>query len=152
VYFDVFLLLAAAVLAETVTDLVSRVPSLTQTWTATAAATAVLVAGSAAVMLPLSPLVDAGAAGARPFLRSGFTGDEREGDRTFAWVDGRHASILLLRRTARVAAIDVFCSPALAAQQMSAVLNGALVGTVTLARGWNEVSLTPPAQAPTFSL
>jgi len=148
VYFDVFLLFAAAVAAEVVTGLVRP---LTQAWTATAAAATVLVVATAAVMLPQSPSLDAGVACGRPFLRSGFTGDERDGDRTFAWVDGRHASILLQRRTARAAVIDVSCQPALpsasSAQQMSAVLNGALLGTVVLAPGWHQISLTAPAPA-----
>jgi hypothetical protein len=148
VYFDVFLLLAAAVIAEAMTGFV---PSLGRAWTSTAAATTALVAASAAIMLPLSPSLDAGTAAARPFLRSGFTGDEREGDRTFAWVDGRHASVLLPRRTAGAAAIDMVCQPALSnassSQQMSAVLNGTLIGTVVLPRGWNEISLTAPATA-----
>src|SRR4029079_719250 len=73
------------------------------------------------------------------------------GDRTFAWVEGRHAALLLPRRTSRAAAIEVICQPALASassvQQMSATLNGALIGTVTLPRGWNQIALAAPASA-----
>jgi hypothetical protein len=153
VYFDVLLLVAAAVLADAVRGLVPSdvLPSPTGSWIAVVVATALLVIGSAVSMLPKSTVVDAGTVDARPFLRSGFGGDERDGARTFAWVEGRHASILLPRRSARMASVDVVCQTALTAassvQQMSAVLNGALVGTVMLPRGWNQISLTAPAQA-----
>jgi len=150
-YFDVLLLLVAAVLAGAMTLDAGRLPSIPRSWTATAAATLALVAGSAALMLPDAPAVDAGASDGRAFLRSGFAGDEREGDRTFAWIDGRHASIVLPRRTARGAVIDVVGRPGLpatsSAQQMSALLNGAPIGTVVLAPGWNQISLAAPAQA-----
>jgi len=156
VYFDVFLLIAAAVIAEAATGPGERLtsrggPSIGGWWSATAGATALLVVGTAASMLTSNPTLDAGTASGRPFLRSGFTGDEREGDRTFAWVEGRHASLLLPRRTSRAAAIEVICQPALASassvQQMSATLNGALIGTVTLPRGWNQIALAAPASA-----
>jgi hypothetical protein len=151
VYFDVLLLLAAAVLAGAVTFDAGRLPSIARSWTATAAATLALVAGSAALTLPDAPAVDAGTADGRAFLRAGFAGDEREGDRTFARVEGRHASIVLPRRSVRAAVIDLVGRPAFAAgsspQQMSALLNGALVGTVVLPPGWNQTSLAAPAQA-----
>jgi hypothetical protein len=151
VYFDVLLLLAAAVLAGAVSLDAGQLPSLARSWTATAIATAALVIGSAALMLPDLRVVDAGTADGRAFLRSGFAGDEREGDRTFARVVGRHASIVLPRRAVRGAVIDVVCRPGLAAtssaQLMSALLNGMSVGTVVLAPGWNQISLAAPAQA-----
>jgi hypothetical protein len=156
VYFDVFLLLAAAVIGEIVTTPSAGArtgfpASLGRWWTVTAAAATLLVVGTAAFALTESPQIDAGTASGRPFLRSGFTGDEREGDRSFAWVEGRHASILVARRTARAASIEIICQPALASassvQQLSALLNGALVGTVVVPRGWNQISMAVPAQA-----
>ena len=156
VYFDVFLFLAAAVIGEIMTVPAGSAPpgspvSLPGWWTATAAATTLLVVLTAAFMLTGNPEIDAGAAAGRPFLRSGFTGDEREGDRSFAWVEGRHASVLLPRRTARTASIDIIGQPALASassvQQLTAVLNGALVDTVVVPRGWNQISLNAPAPA-----
>jgi len=160
IYFDVFLLFAAALVADAVRSEADGRPPLAQwtissrlftSWTATAAATSLLVVGHAAVMLPDNPVVDAGTAGARPLLRAGFAGDESDGARTFAWVEGRHASILLQRRTTRDAVVDVDCQPALptasSVQQMSALLNGTVVGTTVLAGGWNRVSLVPPADA-----
>jgi hypothetical protein len=159
VYFDVFLLFAAAVIVDAVRFDADRDLPPTRRFTSTsliaaavtAAVTLLLVVGNAASMLPANPVVDAGTAGARPLLRSGFAGDESDGTRTFAWVEGRHASILLPRRMARGAVVDVDCQPALrdasSIQQMSAVLNGALVGTTVLAGGWNRVSLVPPPHA-----
>jgi hypothetical protein len=151
VYFDVLLLLVSAALTGAVTLDAGRPPSIARAWTATAAATLALVAGSAALMLPDTPAVDAGTADGRTFLRSGFAGDEREGDRTFARVDGRHASIVLPRRSIRGAVIDVVGRPGLAAasspQQMSVLLNGAPIGTVVLSPGWSQMSLAAPARA-----
>ena len=153
----IFLLFAAAVIADAVRSEADQRPPLAcwltsfTSFTATAAATSLLVVGHAAVMLSDNPVVDAGTAAARPLLRSGFADDENDGVRTFAWVEGRHASILLPRRTTRDAVIDVDCQPALptaaSVQQMSAVLNGAVVGTAVLAGGWHRVSLDAPARA-----
>ena len=156
VYFDVFLFLAAAVIGEIMTVPAGRALSGPSTsvpawWTATAAATTLLVVVTAALMLTDNPEIDAGAAAGRPFLRSGFAGDEREGDRSFAWVEGRHASVLLPRRSARATSIDIIGQPALASassvQQLTAVLNGMLVDTVVVPRGWNRISLNAPAPA-----
>jgi hypothetical protein len=56
----------------------------------------------------------------------------------------------LPRRSARTASVEVVCQPALSPtssiQQMTAVLNGSLVGTVMLPPGWNQTSLAAPAQ------
>ena len=66
VYFDVLLLLVAAVLADAMTLEPAGLPSLAGSWTTTAAATVALVVGSAASMLPDLPEVDAGTADGRP--------------------------------------------------------------------------------------
>jgi hypothetical protein len=151
VYFDVLLLLAAAVAAEFLDADAAAPRSLAAWWAATAAVAVVIIVGSTALALPSNPVVDAGDASARPYLRSGFTGDEREGPRSFAWVEGRRASILLPRRSAAAATIELICQPALppgaAAQRLSATLNGSLIGDAVLTAGWNEVSLAAPARA-----
>jgi hypothetical protein len=101
--------------------------------------------------LPANPVVDAGDASARPYLRSGFAGDEREGSRNFAWVEGKHASILLPRRSAAPATIELVCQPALpagaTAQRLSATLNGSLIGDAVLTAGWNDISFAAPPRA-----
>ena len=151
VYFDVLLFAAAAVAAELVPASAGVARSLGTWWLSAATATAVLVVSGAASMLPAHTVVDVGEPAQRPYLRAGFGGDEREGDRTFAWVEGREASILLPRRTAGAAVIDLICRPALppgaSGQRMSALLNGIFAGDVTLPAGWNQVSLAVPAQA-----
>src|SRR5439155_1171564 len=58
---------------------------------------------------PGDSTLDVGTPAARPFLRSGFADDEREGERTFAWVEGRHASIVAPRRSSRRATVDLEC-------------------------------------------
>jgi hypothetical protein len=150
VYFDVFLLQAAAVAIELVGSAGAE-QRRTRWWLTTAALTAALVIVSAMVMLPADTAVDAGDPASRPYLRSGLGGGEREGDRTFAWVEGRHASILLPRRSAAPARIEIVCQPALSAgasaQRVSAVLNGRLAGDATLNPGWNAVAFDVPADA-----
>ena len=71
----------------------------------------------------------------RPLLYAGFSSDEREGDDDVR-VDQRHpAEILIPRRSRTDATIVIVCEPHLptsgAVQQLSASLNGTVIGTVT---------------------
>jgi hypothetical protein len=95
-------------------------------------------------MLPAEPVLDVGAGSARQFLRSGFADNEREQERTFAWVEGRRAQVVLPRRSTRAAIVDIDCQPFLptaqSGQQLSAVLNGTPIGTASLAGGWQRIS------------
>ena len=60
-------------------------------------------------------------------------------DVTFAWINGTRAEILIPRRSRRDATIDLVCQPHLptpgVVQQLSASLNGTIIGTVTLKAG-----------------
>ncbi len=149
-YFDVFLLLLCSALAGT-PWLEERARGPLGAWIATLAAASLLVVATAWAIVPGDSTLDVGTGAARPLLRSGFGDDEREGERTFAWVEGRHASILVPRRSSRRATLDLECLPFLptegSTQQASAVLNGVSIGTVVLPGGWNRVSFTAPAHA-----
>lgn len=150
IYLDVFLLLASGAVAET--EWFAR-RSLMTMWSGTLAATTALIAVMTAAALPRQPTVDVGSRDARPNLYAGFADDENgeRGDRSFAWVDGDRARVLLPRRSRRSGVIEIVCQPNLptahAAQDMSAVLNGVLLGTVPLHEGWQTVTLPAPERA-----
>jgi hypothetical protein len=130
IYFDVCLLLAAGVLAD-MPWLVTRLstPSVFRGWAAAFAASIVLVAGAAWTMLP-SDAADA---------------------QTVTWKDDRRvASVLLLRRTASAALVDIQTGPALSAGgspvQMNVALNGALLGAVRLNAEGDRATLAAPSR------
>jgi hypothetical protein len=95
--------------------------------------------------------IDAGTGSNRQFLYAGFADDERGTDRTYAWIEGTRAEILVPRRSRADATIDVIVQPALPApgaiQEMSIVLNGTVLGTATLREGWQQVSVAAPSRA-----
>ena len=101
--------------------------------------------------IPVDASIDAGTDVGRASLYSGFSSDERQGDVTFAWVNGNRAEMLIPRRSRRDAVIDILCEPHLptpgAVQQLSASLNGTVLGTVTLKDGWQHVELAAPGRA-----
>jgi hypothetical protein len=139
IYFDVFLLLVAAFIASAWKPRAVAAP-----WISTLATASVVVIATAWTMLPAEPVLDVGAGSARQFLRSGFADNEREQERTFAWVEGRRAQVVLPRRSTRAAIVDIDCQPFLptarSGQQLSAVLNGTPIGTASLAGGWQRIS------------
>ena len=148
IYFDVCLLLVGGALSESSW---LRTPRIAPAWTAGLAASLLVVAIAAAIAVPTNPSLDAGTTAARPSLYSGFSSDEREGDVTFAWINGTRAELLIPRRSRRDAIIDLVCEPHLPArdtvQQLSASLNGTVIGTVVLQAGWQHVSLPAPGRA-----
>jgi hypothetical protein len=147
-YFDVCLLMVCGALSE-----VAWVRSLrpARAWSTVLAGSMLLVAACAWLTVPVNASIDAGTAADRPYLYSGFSSDEREGDVTFAWIDGTKANVLVPRLSRRDATIDLVCEPHLpardAVQRLSASLNGTIIGTVTLTDGWQHVELAAPARA-----
>lgn len=152
IYLDVILLWVCGALAETSWFEARR---LAPVWGATFALSALLLAAMAWATIPADPEIDVGAPADRARLYAGFADDER-GDRSFTWVDGKDAKILVPRRTRREAVIEIVCQPNLpargATQEMSVVLNGVVLGTVPLREGWQSVSLTAPSRAWTLGL
>ena len=147
-YFDVCLLLVCAALADTAW---LRGRSVRIAWTGVLASSLAVLAVALWVMVPVNASIDAGTAADRGFLYSGFSCDERDGAITFAWVDGNRAEILIPRRSRSRAVIEIACRPNRptrdTVQQVSAVLNGTVIGTVTLADGWQSVSFAAPERA-----
>src|SRR5207245_2438687 len=101
------------------------------TWFGLVAASLVVVIAAAWIVIPIDPAIDAGTNDGRQYLYSGFSSDEREGDTTYAWVNGTRAELLIPRRSRRDAVIDLVCQPHLATatsvQQLSASLNGTVI-------------------------
>lgn len=120
-------------------------------WPRTLAASAGVLAATALAVLPAQASIDAGRAADRPFLYRGFSADEGGPERTFAWVDGTRATLLVPRRSRADAAIDVLCEPYLpgaqGTQQMSATLNHVRLGAVDLTPGWQTARFRAPARA-----
>lgn len=147
IYFDVFLLFTAAALAET--DWLRGRP-LWHVFGGSLAAALLLVSATAWAEIPRNPTIDVGSAADRALLYSGFADDEH-GDRSFTWVDGTEAALLVPRRSRADAEIEIVCQPNLptrdATQTMSASLNGVVLGTVPLREGWQPVMLRAPARA-----
>jgi hypothetical protein len=147
-YFDVWVLLVCGALAEIPA---ARAPRLAIAWTGLVAASAATVAVAALAILPVNVAIDAGTDADRPYLYSGFSNGERDGTATFAWVSGTRAEILIPRRSRRDATLDIVCQPNLstpgAVQQLSASLNGTVIGTVMLVAGWQHVELPAPGRA-----
>ena len=147
VYFDVFLVFLSGVVAGT--PIVAEAKSVWRPWAIAIAVAAGVVGLTAWVLLPASPDVRVGRPEARPLLRKGFSTDEREGTRTYAWVDGLVAQIELPRRGTSHARVVMELRPALAsadlAQDVSVLLNGTPIGATRLTGGWTEVSFDAPA-------
>jgi hypothetical protein len=147
-YFDVFLLLVSGALAE---EAVIQRERIALVWAGAAAASLVVLISSAWAIVPIDASIDAGSSGDRPFLYAGFANDERGTDRTFAWIEGTSAEILVPRRSRADTTIDLTVEPNLptpdTVQQMSVALNGTVLGTVTLKDGWQTVSFAAPSRA-----
>jgi hypothetical protein len=148
IYLDVCMLAIAAAAAEVPW---ARPLGPARGWTAILALSAVIVAFGIWLDVPIDTSIDVGTAPGREYLYSGFSSDERQGDVTYAWVDGTRAEILVPRRSRSNATIDLVCQPYLPrtglVQQLSASLNGTVIGTVTLKEGWQHVDLAAPGHA-----
>jgi hypothetical protein len=147
-YFDVGLLFVCTALAESAWV---RARPVARTWPALLAASLAAVAVAAVIAVPVNASIDAGTDADRPSLYAGFSGDEREGDLTFAWIDGTRGEILIPRRSRLDATIVLVCEPYLPSrdtvQLLSVSLNGTGIGTLNLKDGWNRVELTAPGRA-----
>lgn len=73
-------------------------------------------------------LVDVGTPAARPLLRRGFSQDESDGDRTFAWSDGPESELEFFLSTPRNLPVrlggDSYQFPGAPAQEVQVALNG----------------------------
>jgi phosphatidylinositol glycan class B len=96
--------------------------------------------------LPALSALDFGAASARPYLLDGWSGDEREAERSAVWSDGDRASVLLSfdglsKPVLRVSAKGY--SPALPLD-VEVSIDGARVGSFAAPDGWQNVGIPLP--------
>jgi hypothetical protein len=147
IYLDLFVLFISAALADSSW---LGAHSLAGAWTASLGTAALALGLTTWAEVSRDPKIDVGSANSRPALYAGFAGDEGGPERTFAWVEGTRAELLIARRSRRDADLVIVCLPhwvGAAPQEMSVTLNGILLGTVSLREGWQNVSLPAPARA-----
>jgi hypothetical protein len=140
VYFDVFLLLVSAAIVR---DWPESPRSAWSSWGRSLATAVVALTITALVTVPLHASIDVGRAGSRPWLYAGFSGDEHTADRDYAWVDGTRATILvpsLVRRDATIALTREPYVTKTGRQQITAALNGVVLGSVDIGDGWQRVT------------
>jgi hypothetical protein len=146
-YFDLFVFFVFAALAETRWAETRHTARL---WMVTLVGAALIGGALFWREIPRDTDIDVGTSGDRVLLYSGFASDESDG-RTFAWVVGRSAEVLVPRRSRREADLVIVCEPHLptrdSSQQMSVALNGMVLGTVDLHEGWQTVTLPAPPAA-----
>ena len=147
-YFDVFLLFVSAALAR---ERFADGDRPWRWWTPSLAGAAALLAIAAVTSIPLRAAIDVGASADRRYLYAGFSGDERASERDYAWVDGTRAKILVPSLARRDAIIEVLCDPYVTTpngrQQLTATLNGHLLGAADIGDGWQHLTFRAPARA-----
>jgi hypothetical protein len=146
-YFDLLVFFVFAALAETSWVETRHTARL---WLVTFVGAALVSSALVWREIPVDTDIDVGSYGSRPLLARGFADNEEVG-RSFAWVDGTNADVLVPRRSRRGAEFVIVCEPHLpksdSTQQMSAALNGSVLGTVDLHEGWQTVTLPAPSSA-----
>ena len=144
VYFDVFLLFVSAALVRDWSDTAGA------WWRSLTVAAFVLLITTVATV-PLHASIDVGRAESRPLLYAGFSGDERASDRDYAWVNGTQAKLLVPSLLRRDAVIHIVCEPFIVThggrQQVTAALNGVLLGNVDIGDGWQTLTFSAPGRA-----
>jgi len=91
--------------------------------------------------------LDVGTSSARPFLLSGWSSDEREGDRNAVWTNGPRAAVVLslagiARPVLRLSAHGYARALPIA---VSVGLNGKAVGAFAAPDGWQDIAVPLPA-------
>ncbi|HEX6463098.1 MAG TPA: hypothetical protein VFZ98_01540, partial [Vicinamibacterales bacterium] len=149
VYFDVWILLIAGLLAMHRAPFVStRRAFLTM---GASLAIAVAAVGAAGARSPgASILVDVGTPAAAPLTGAGFGADEPsyDGNRNFVWVTDTIARVRLPRAgwTGADIAIDIepYAPGGGARQTVAASVNGRSIGVTTLSPGWQTIEFHAP--------
>jgi hypothetical protein len=146
-YFDVFLLLVSAAVVRDWPEL-SR--GAWSSWGRAVATAVALLAVTTIALVPSHASIDVGRPGARRWLYAGFSGDEHAADRDYAWVEGTQAKILVPSLVRRDATIALTCEPYVlrrGRQQVTAALNGVVLGSVDVGDGWQRITWSAPARA-----
>lgn len=151
IYFDVFLLFAAAVVAEErITDLFGSRWRITRFMAAVTAV--VVIAGVTATLAAHPDYYAINIGDSRPRWRlSGFGPPETEGATRYSWVIGERAAVLLGRTTRRAAVLRVECRPYLpspsSVQTLQPVVNGIRLAKVPIPAGWTDLHVEVPSRA-----
>lgn len=147
VYFDVTLLWIAAALADGDWIQPRRV---VPAWTVTVTASAAILVLVALVDMRRDPVIDVGIGACRSLLYKGFSNNEGT-ERTFAWIDGTSADVLIPRRSRADAEVELVIEPYLpnaeSRQQLSVSLNGIVLGVSDLEPGWHTIAFPAPSRA-----
>ena len=101
--------------------------------------------------IQLAPLIassqlDVGTAAARPFLLDGWSGDERDGDRSVVWTDGRRASAVLSFKDIEkpVLRLSAMGYGNALPVNVNVLLNGSVVGAFAAPDGWQIIAVPLP--------
>jgi len=97
---------------------------------------------------PLATL-ELGGVAAELYLRSGFSGPERDEVGSFRWNDGDESRLVLPASPGRSMQLSLLACPVVVSgeqQQLSVELNGAPVGTWTMRPQWDSYSIELPAR------
>jgi hypothetical protein len=148
-YYDVLLLLVSAAVVETLAT--GRARMRAPVWFASLGAiVALLFCTTRAVMSPFPHAAVGEITPDRP-LRTGFAGAETDGRRSFSWVVGTKATILLPRSSASAAMVMLTAQspfgPNDAPQRVTAILNGRMLDQRTVSAGWQEIRFPAPRPA-----
>jgi hypothetical protein len=148
-YYDVLLLLVCGAMAGALASGAVRM-TLSQWAVALVALTALMAVMSGAVSSPFPQIVSGDAETGR-LLGSGFAMAEYDGQQRFSWIVGHDATIILPRRSAQPASIALTVQSALedaeAPQQVTAILNGVVLGHTIVPPGWREIRFAAPRSA-----
>lgn len=148
-YFDVWILMASALLARDGVGTSTAWQSV-RFVTATFVAVLALVLFSGSRQPGSAYTLDIGDPSTTGFTGGGFGRDEavRDGERVVEWVEGTTARIRVPRAGWRAGTIRIAIRPNMPApgldQRVLATLNGSAIGNVKLHEGWQEVSFTGP--------
>jgi hypothetical protein len=149
VYFDVFVLVAAA-LASSVLVPSQSVRDFARGMAVIAVCSTTLVLSAATRQAGIAPNVDLGTPAAAALTGQGFGGAQVEDGRTYATVLEQVGTVRIPRASRSAASIHLVakgCSPQSAVQRLEASLNGHPLGSAVLRNEWNETVFAASSRA-----
>lgn len=149
VYFDVFVLVAAA-LASSVLAQSQSVRDFASGMAVIMICSTTLVLSAATHQAGIAPDVDVGTPAAAAWTTQGFDGAQVEDGRTYATVHQQVGTVRIPRASRSAASIHLVaksCSTQSAVQRLEASLNGHSLGSAVLRNDWNETVFTASSRA-----
>jgi hypothetical protein len=150
VYFDVFILIAAALVASVLAP-GRPLRHLAFGMVVLCTSALAIVLGAAAVRPGAAPVIDVGAPSSLPFSGPGFERADRfvEGERSYARVSATVGTIRIPRASRASSSVHVIakgCSSQTAVQRVEAWLNGQSLGSAVLKNDWEDIAFKAPAR------